>query len=104
MTQASTIRLGRKSKGGDIYIPISNMLPLVNPDDIAIDGWDISDANLARAMTRAQVLDVNLQVQLRPHMERMRPRKSIYYPDFIASNQVTIVIRQRLTSIGIIFI
>jgi len=92
MTQASTIRLGRKSKGGDVYVPISNMLPLVNPDDIAIDGWDISDANLARAMTRAKVLDVNLQVQLRPHMEQMRPRKSIYYPDFIASNQVMIEI------------
>lgn len=88
LTQASTVRLGRKNKGGDIYVPISNMLPMVNPDDIEIDGWDISDVNLVDAMTRAKVLDVNLQVQLQPYMTHMRPRKSIYYSDFIASNQV----------------
>ncbi|KMQ86949.1 inositol-3-phosphate synthase 1-b-like protein [Lasius niger] len=87
LTQASTVRLGRKSKGGDIYVPISSMLPMVNPDDIEIDGWDISDVNLADAMTRAKVLDVNLQIQLQPYMMHMQPRKSIYYSDFIASNQ-----------------
>ena len=38
-------------------------------------------------MERAQVLDYNLQQQLRPYMEEMRPRPSIYYPDFIAANQ-----------------
>ena len=43
--------------------------------------------NLADAMQRARVLDYNLQQQLRPHMESLRPRPSIYYPDFIAANQ-----------------
>lgn len=90
LTQTSTMKLGRRIKGEDIYVPISSMLPMVNPDDIEIDGWDISDVNLAEAMTRAKVLDVNLQIQLRPYMAHMRPRKSIYYPDFIASNQVII--------------
>ncbi|XP_011646772.1 inositol-3-phosphate synthase 1-A [Pogonomyrmex barbatus] len=87
LTQASTVKLGRSIKGGDIYVPISSMLPMVNPNDIEIDGWDISDVNLAEAMTRAKVLDRNLQLQLRAHMTHLRPRKSIYYPDFIASNQ-----------------
>lgn len=82
------MRLGRKSEGEDVYVPISSMLPMVNPDDIEIDGWDISDVNLADAMTRAKVLDINLQVQLQPYMTHIRPRKSIYYSDFIASNQV----------------
>ncbi|XP_072750432.1 inositol-3-phosphate synthase 1-B isoform X7 [Anoplolepis gracilipes] len=91
LTQASTVRLGRKSKGEDIYVPISSMLPMVNPDNIEIDGWDISDINLADAMKRAKVLDVNLQVQLQPYMTHMRPRKSIYYHDFIASNQCTYI-------------
>uniref|UniRef100_A0ABD2X511 Uncharacterized protein n=1 Tax=Trichogramma kaykai TaxID=54128 RepID=A0ABD2X511_9HYME len=62
-------------------------MPIVRPDDIEIDGWDISAANLAEAMARAKVLDVNLQQQLVPHMRQMKPRKSIYYPDFIAANQ-----------------
>lgn len=92
LTQASTVRLGRKSKGEDVYVPISSMLPMVNPNDIEIDGWDISDVNLAEAMARAKVLDVNLQAQLRPYMMHMKPRKSIYYPDFIASNQVIIIL------------
>lgn len=91
LTQASTIKLGKRVEGGDIYVPISSMLPMLNPDDIELDGWDISDVNLAEAMTRAKVLDINLQVQLRPYMAHMRPRKSIYYPDFIASNQVIII-------------
>ena len=43
--------------------------------------------NLADAMTRARVLEPTLQQQLRPHMQSMRPRPSIYYPDFIAANQ-----------------
>ncbi|NEU34374.1 hypothetical protein GN156_27365, partial [bacterium LRH843] len=51
------------------------------------DGWDISGLNLAESMERAQVLDYNLQVQLAPLMKDMKPRPSIYFPDFIAANQ-----------------
>ncbi|XP_043513769.1 inositol-3-phosphate synthase 1-B [Frieseomelitta varia] len=88
LIQASTVRLGR-SKGNkeDVYVPMSWMLPIVNPDDIEIDGWDISNMNLADAMQRAKVLDINLQKQLIPHLMHMKPRKSIYYSDFIAANQ-----------------
>ena len=51
-------------------------------------GWDISSLNLADAAERAQVLDYGLQRQLRPHLEKLKPRPSIYCPDFIAANQV----------------
>lgn len=51
-------------------------------------GWDISSLNIADAAERAQVLDCGLQRQLRPYLEKMRPRRSIYCPDFIAANQV----------------
>ena len=50
-------------------------------------GWDISSQNLAEAMERAAVFDAGLQDQLRPHMAEMKPRPSIYAPDFIAANQ-----------------
>lgn len=88
ITQASTVRLGTGVNGQDVYIPMSQFLPMVNPDDIVVDGWDISSMNLADAMKRAQVLDINLQQQLRPYMQNMKPRPSIYFPDFIAANQV----------------
>ena len=87
------MRLGTGSDGSDVYVPMSKFLPMVNPDDIVVDGWDISSMNLADAMTRARVLDVNLQQQLRPFMKDMKPLPSIYFPDFIAANQVSSAIR-----------
>lgn len=43
--------------------------------------------DLGQAMERAQVLDWGLQEKLRPYMSKMRPRRSIYIPEFIAANQ-----------------
>ncbi|XP_033726568.1 inositol-3-phosphate synthase 1-A-like [Pecten maximus] len=86
VTQASTLNIG-SGPDGDVHIPFCNILPMVNPNDIIFDGWDISSMNLADSMERAQVLDWNLQTQLRPYMEQLKPRPSVYIPDFIAANQ-----------------
>ncbi|RZC85146.1 hypothetical protein C5167_007758 [Papaver somniferum] len=86
LTQASTIRVG-SFNGEEIYAPFKSLLPMVNPDDIVLGGWDISDMNLADAMSRARVFDIDLQKQLRPYMESMVPLPGIYDPDFIAANQ-----------------
>lgn len=43
--------------------------------------------DLGQAMERAQVLDWSLQEMLRPHMSQLKPRPSVYIPDFIAANQ-----------------
>lgn len=43
--------------------------------------------NLADAMKRAEVFDWDLQKKLVPYMEKMVPLPSIYYEDFIATNQ-----------------
>eukprot|EP00062_Callorhinchus_milii_P013671 gi/632962007/ref/XP_007897072.1/ PREDICTED: inositol-3-phosphate synthase 1 isoform X1 [Callorhinchus milii] len=84
--QASTVCLGT-GPAGDYYVPFKDLLPMVNPNDIIFDGWDISSMNLADAMQRAKVLDWELQEQLRPHMRNLQPRPSIYIPAFIAANQ-----------------
>lgn len=60
---------------------------MVHPNDIILDGWDISSMNMADAMSRAKVMDIQLQEQLRPLMKDMKPRPAIYDPDFIAANQ-----------------
>ncbi|KAL1073737.1 hypothetical protein V6Z11_D11G244000 [Gossypium hirsutum] len=86
LTQASTIRVGSYN-GEEIYAPFKSLLPMVNPEDIVFGGWDISDMNLADAMARAKVFDIDLQKQLRPYMESMVPLPGIYDPDFIAANQ-----------------
>lgn len=59
----------------------------MNPDDVVFGGWDISDMNLADAMGRAKVLDIDLQKQLRPFMENIVPLPGIFDPDFVAANQ-----------------
>ncbi|XP_034531787.1 inositol-3-phosphate synthase 1-A-like [Notolabrus celidotus] len=84
--QASTVCLGSGLEG-DINVPFRDLLPMVHPDDIIFDGWDISSLDLGSAMERAQVLDWSLQEQLHPHLSQMKPRPSIYIPEFIAANQ-----------------
>ncbi|KAJ3254722.1 Myo-inositol-1-phosphate synthase [Boothiomyces macroporosus] len=87
ITQASTFKIGTDQAGNDVYVPFSSMLPMVNPNDIVIGGWDISSANLFEAMQRAKVLEWDLQKQLEKQMSALKPLPSIYYPDFIAANQ-----------------
>uniref|UniRef100_A0A060TC92 Inositol-3-phosphate synthase n=1 Tax=Blastobotrys adeninivorans TaxID=409370 RepID=A0A060TC92_BLAAD len=87
VTQASTIKLGVDAEGKDVYAPFNQLVPFLHPNDLVIGGWDISSANLAKAMERAKVLDYDLQRQVAKHLEPIVPLPSIYYPDFIAANQ-----------------
>lgn len=87
VTQSSTIKLGVDEEGNDVYAPFNSILPMVNPNDFVVGGWDISKMPMDKAMKRAQVLDVDLQKQLYPYLEGMEPLPSIYYPEFIALNQ-----------------
>lgn len=87
LTQASTLRVGATTKGEDVHVPFHQLLPTVAPTDLVLGGWDINKANLKHAMQRAKVFAYDLQRQLAPFMEEINPLPSIYYPDFIASNQ-----------------
>eukprot|EP01098_Paradermamoeba_levis_P007010 TRINITY_DN2915_c0_g1_i1.p1 TRINITY_DN2915_c0_g1~~TRINITY_DN2915_c0_g1_i1.p1 ORF type:complete len:531 (-),score=163.14 TRINITY_DN2915_c0_g1_i1:47-1639(-) len=87
LTQASTLRLGADRNGKDVFIPFSQILPMVHPNDIVFGGWDINNCDLGAAMERAEVFEWELQTQLRPYLEKFVPLPSIYYPDFIAANQ-----------------
>jgi len=86
LTQSSTVRVGNMG-GKETYVPFSSVLPMVNPNDIVLGGWDISKKNLADAMDRSKVLDYDLQRQLRPMMEGMVPLPGIFDPHFVAANQ-----------------
>lgn len=86
LLQASTVCLGMAPQG-EVHVPFRDLLPMVHPDDIIFDGWDISSMDLGRAMQRAKVLNWSLQEKLRPYMSSMKPRPSIYIPEFIAANQ-----------------
>ncbi|KAK7033027.1 inositol-3-phosphate synthase [Favolaschia claudopus] len=87
--RASTVRIGTDGvTGQDVHVPVSDVLPMVHPNDLVLGGWDISGFTMDKAMERAQVLDYDLQRQVAPHMAALgKPLPSIYYPDFIAANQ-----------------
>jgi myo-inositol-1-phosphate synthase len=87
ITQASTVMLGSDANFKDIYLPMRDIVPMVDPNDIILDGWDISSWNLGDSMRRSKVLDVNLQDQLFDKLSKLKPRPSIYDKDFIAANQ-----------------
>lgn len=87
LVRASTMRLGVDANGDDVHVPISDVLPMVHPNDLVIGGWDISGVPLDQAMRRAKVLEYDLQRQLAPLMAEYKPLPSIYYPTFINANQ-----------------
>lgn len=87
ITQSATVLLGSSADFKDVYLPMNEFVPMVNPNDIVIDGWDISSLNIGDSMKRAKVLDINLQDQLYKKLSQIKPRPSIYDPDFIAANQ-----------------
>lgn len=64
-TQSATAQVGFKydEKTGslhDVYKPIKDLLPMVNPVDFDITGWDISGLNLYESCKRARVLEPTL--------------------------------------------
>lgn len=70
----------------DVFRPIKDLVPLVNPDDIQVTGWDISKMNLQEACYRAGVLEPTLIEQL-PELKDIVPMPAVFNPDYIASNQ-----------------
>ncbi|GAA5885146.1 hypothetical protein JCM16303_005875 [Sporobolomyces ruberrimus] len=87
LVRGSTLRLGQDENGEDVHVPMSDVLPMVHPNDLVIGGWDISAMPLDKAMRRACVLDYDLQRQLVPYMKEYTPLPSIYYPTYINANQ-----------------
>lgn len=87
ITQASTVQVGLDRAGNPVYTAFKNLLPMVEPNDLVIGGWDISSLNLGDAMRRAKVIDYDLQQQLYPHMQSIVPLPAIFDQNFIAANQ-----------------
>lgn len=82
-----TVKLGDTAGAKSVYVPIRSLLPMLNPDDICIGGWDISNLSMADAMKRAQVLPLPLQQQLVPHLASIKVYPAAFDRDFVASNQ-----------------
>lgn len=90
-TQCATAKVGvqRLAKGAikDVFKPVKDLLPTVNPTDIEITGWDISKKNMFEACKRAGVYEPDLVNQLEEHLKAVVPMKAAFNAEFIAANQ-----------------
>jgi len=87
ITQSSTMRIGQTSSFEEVYMPIKNVVPMVDPCEMVISGWDCSSVDILHAMNRAAVLDYNLQQAISPYMVGLKPLPAIFDIDFVAANQ-----------------
>lgn len=91
-TQCATAHVGFKhdDKTGtlsDVHKPVKELIPLVEPCEFVIGGWDISKTNLYDACKRSKVLEPDLIRQLKDELKAIVPLPAALNGDFIASNQ-----------------
>lgn len=94
-TQCVTTKIGvRVSKGKDevpviqdMYVPIKDLLPMVNPTDLVIGGWDINSCDMYSATKRAKVLEPDLIRQLKDELSAIKPLPAVFNLSYIAHNQ-----------------
>jgi myo-inositol-1-phosphate synthase len=90
-TQCATTKVGMKRLPGDgiadVFKPVKELLPMVNPTDIEVTGWDISNKNMFEACKRSGVLEPDLVNQLGDQLKAIVPMKAAFNAEFIAANQ-----------------
>lgn len=64
-TQSATCHVGFRQDEAtgfleDVHKPVKELLPMVEPVDFVISGWDISKINLYEACKRSKVLEPDL--------------------------------------------
>lgn len=88
LVMSSTVSLGFDEEAGEeVFIPMSEMVSFVRPEDIVLGGWDINSMSVGDALKRSRVLEPDLIRQVKPELDKLVPLPSIYHPDFIAMNQ-----------------
>jgi myo-inositol-1-phosphate synthase len=91
-TQSATTHVGYKLNAEtntleDVTMPIKNILPMVEPNEILVGGWDISSHNLYESCYRSQVLEPSLIEKMKEELTQIVPLPAAFNGDFIAANQ-----------------
>lgn len=60
---------------------------MVDPCEMEISGWDISNLDLYESCKRAHVLEPTLLEQLKDKLQQIKPLPAALNGEFIASNQ-----------------
>ena len=87
LTQCSTTSLGQDEKGNTYVAQFKSLVPMVEPNDIVVSGWDISKLNIYEATKRAKVLEPTMYMQMKEELEKMVPLPAVFDLSFVAPNQ-----------------
>ena len=87
LTQCATTYLGQDEKGTTYVAPFKGLLPMVDPNDLVIGGWDISKMDMYHATKRALVHEPTLIEQVKDELEKMVPLPAVFDLSFVAPNQ-----------------
>ncbi|EAY06546.1 hypothetical protein TVAG_358360 [Trichomonas vaginalis G3] len=87
LTQCGTTYLGQDEKGTTYVAPFKALLPMVDPDNLVIGGWDINDMDIYHAAKRALVMEPVMLNMLKDDLEKMKPLPAVFDLDFVAPNQ-----------------
>jgi myo-inositol-1-phosphate synthase len=81
LTQMGTIRLGKRTDGRSPKV--KEFMPLAGLDDLVFTGWDIFEDNMYDAATNAGVLDRYLLEQIKPFLQKVKPRKAVFDHNYV---------------------
>jgi myo-inositol-1-phosphate synthase len=92
LSQHGAIAVAKDSKTSKpVYKTFRELIDVIDPCELCVDGWDITDDTLQNAVAKAEVLDFDLQQKLQekfPKQMQIKPMRGIFYPDFVATNQI----------------
>ncbi len=81
LTQLATIRLGKRTEGRTPRI--KDFLPLAGLDQLTFGGWDLFPEDAHAAARHAGVLDTPHLDAVREELEQVKPRKAVFYPEYV---------------------
>ncbi|OHT06448.1 Inositol-3-phosphate synthase [Tritrichomonas foetus] len=87
LTQCATTYLGDDANGKQHVAPFHGLLPMINPNDLVIGGWDISKANMYDATVRAYVHEPSMYHQIEDELKAITPLPAVFDLSFVAPNQ-----------------
>jgi len=76
LTQLGTVRLGKRTEGRSPAI--KDFVPLADPADLVIGGWDIFEDNAYEAAVKAGVLEMGLLDQVKAPLQAIQPMKAVF--------------------------
>jgi myo-inositol-1-phosphate synthase len=87
LTQMGQLRLGKRTENRSALI--KDFVPLYSLENLCFGGWDIFEDNAFESASKAKVIESDLLAKVRPALEKIRPYKAVFDPNFVTQIEGT---------------